>query len=216
MTCLNASNLVGEREREREREREWGAQQERGGDKGSCQQQRQEPTEEVIVPSLRAWCTFGRHFSLFGKGTLRRSSRTTSLMAAPLTVCCQREFLFSSLALQLGRWKGVFFCNFHTICLSRWKKGQKWPKSQIKGSCHNYRKRGSASYIVREVRSLRERERERYRERERKRERERERERRKWRHVSSAELGDEFCTFPCQNAEIGDEFCTFPCQKFPP
>ena len=35
-------------------------------------------------------------------------------------------------------------------------------------------------------------ERERYRERER----ERERERRKWRHLSSAEIGDEFCNFP--------------------
>ena len=31
-----------------------------------------------------------------------------------------------------------------------------------------------------------------------KRERERERERRKWRHLSSAEIGDEFCIFPCQ------------------
>ena len=63
----------------------------------------------------------------------------------------------------------------------------------------NYRKRGSAaSYIVREVRSVRERERERerYREREREREiqRERERERRKWRHLSSAEIGEEVCT----------------------
>ena len=53
---------------------------------------------------------------------------------------------------------------------------------------HCYRKRGSASYIVREVRSVRERER--YRERESL--------RRKWRHLSSAEIGDEFCTFPCQ------------------
>ena len=34
-------------------------------------------------------------------------------------------------------------------------------------------------------------------ERERYRERERERERRKWGHLSSAEIGDEFCTFPC-------------------
>ena len=33
---------------------------------------------------------------------------------------------------------------------------------------------------------------------ERERYRERERERRKWRHLSSAEIGDEFCTFPCQ------------------
>ena len=36
-------------------------------------------------------------------------------------------------------------------------------------------------------------------ERERERYRERERERRKWRHLSSAEIGDEICTFPCQN-----------------
>ena len=35
-------------------------------------------------------------------------------------------------------------------------------------------------------------------ERERERERERYRERQKWRHLSSVEIGDEFCTFPCQ------------------
>ena len=40
-----------------------------------------------------------------------------------------------------------------------------------KTECVDYRKRGSASYIVPEVRSVRERERERYRERERKRDR---------------------------------------------
>ena len=39
---------------------------------------------------------------------------------------------------------------------------------------------------------------ERERERERERESEREREKRKWRHLSSAEIGDEFCTFPRQ------------------
>ena len=73
-----------------------------------------------------------------------------------------------------------------------------------------YRKRGSASYIVREVREVRERDTER--------ERERERERRKWRHLSSAEMGDEFCTFPCQNVHlsIDEEFCTFLCQKCAP
>ena len=57
-------------------------------------------------------------------------------------------------------------------------------------------------------------ERERYRERER--EIQRERERWKWRHLNSAEIGEEICTFPCQNAEIGEEFCIFPCQKFVP
>ena len=48
------------------------------------------------------------------------------------------------------------------------------------------------------------------------RERERERDRRKWRHLSSAEIGEEVCTFPCQNAEIGEEFCTFLEKKFAP
>ena len=47
-----------------------------------------------------------------------------------------------------------------------------------------YRKRGSASYIVREVLSVREREREI--------QRARERERRKWRHHFRAKIGDEF------------------------
>ena len=68
-----------------------------------------------------------------------------------------------------------------------------------------YRKRASASYLVREVRSVRERHTE----------RERERDRRKWRHHCRAEIGDEFCTFPCQilHLSIGEEFCTFPCQN---
>ena len=43
---------------------------------------------------------------------------------------------------------------------------------------------------------MRERDRERERYRGRERERERERKRRKWRHLSSAEMGNEFCTFP--------------------
>ena len=50
-----------------------------------------------------------------------------------------------------------------------------------------YRKRGSASYIVREVLSVRERERE----------IQRERERRKWRHHCRAKIGDQH-TFTCQ------------------
>ena len=53
-----------------------------------------------------------------------------------------------------------------------------------------YRKRGGASYIVREVRLVRVRERDT--------ERERERERQKWRHHCRAKIGDEYCTFPCQ------------------
>ena len=54
------------------------------------------------------------------------------------------------------------------------------------GSASYYRKRGSASYIVREVHSVRERERERYRER------------RKWRHHCRAKIGDELTRSLCQ------------------
>ena len=64
----------------------------------------------------------------------------------------------------------------------------------------NYRKRGSASYIVREVHSVREREIQ----------REGEREIRKWRHHCRAKIGDEFCTSPCQKCapQYWPKFCT--------
>ena len=84
-------------------------------------------------------------------------------------------------------------------------------------SCRcNYRKRGSASYIVREVLSVRERERERERERKREiqRERERERERRKWRHHCRAKIGDEFTLALAKNSHNWRWAYTFPCQKF--
>ena len=58
-----------------------------------------------------------------------------------------------------------------------------------------YRKRGSASYIVREVLLVRERER--YRERER--------DRRKWRHHCRAKIGDEFTLSLAKNSHNGDE-----------
>ena len=32
--------------------------------------------------------------------------------------------------------------------------------------------------------------------------------------AKNAEIGEGFCTFPCQNG--GEEFCTFPCQKLAP
>ena len=68
-------------------------------------------------------------------------------------------------------------------------------------------------YYRKHVRSVRERE------TERERERERERDRRKWRHLSSAEIGEEFCTFPCQNVHLSFSplewhwVHTFRCQK---
>ena len=94
-----------ERKRERERERErgggqWEAEQQRcgtGGDNGSCQQQRQEPTGEAIVLSCLMY--FRPPFSLFGERALRSSSRATLLTAAPLAVCSRQEppFLLSRL-----------------------------------------------------------------------------------------------------------------------
>ena len=78
---------------------------------------------------------------------------------------------------------------------------------------HNYRKRGSASYIVREVHSVRERERE--REREIQREREREREREKDGSDVTIVAAMSFALLLAKNVHlsIGDEFCAFPCQK---
>ena len=63
---------------------QWGAEQQRGGmggDNGSCQQQRQEPTGEAIIPSCLMYLR--PPFSLFGERVLRSSSRATSLTAAP-------------------------------------------------------------------------------------------------------------------------------------
>ena len=73
--------------------------------------------------------------------------------------------------------------------------------------CHvyYYRKRGSASYIVREVLSVRERERERYRERER--------ERRKWRHHCRAKIGDEFTLSLAKNSHNWRWAYTFPSRR---
>ena len=72
--------------------------------------------------------------------------------------------------------------------------------------CRNsYRKRGSASYIVREVLSV---------VRERERDTERERDRRKWRHHCRAKIGDEFTLSLAKNSHNWRWAYTFPCQKF--
>ena len=69
-----------------------------------------------------------------------------------------------------------------------------------------YRKRGSASYIVREKLSVREREREI--------QTERETERRKWRHHCRAKIGGEFTLSLAKNSHNWRWAYTFPCQKF--
>ena len=67
-----------------------------------------------------------------------------------------------------------------------------------------YRKRGSASYIVREVLLVRERERE----------IQRKRDRRKWRHHLRAKIGDEFTLSFAKKSHNWRWAYTFPCQKF--
>ena len=73
-----------------------------------------------------------------------------------------------------------------------------------------YRKRGSASYIVREVHSVRERERERHREREREREKDGSDV-----TIVALKLAMSFALLLAKNVHlrIGEEFCAFPCQK---
>ena len=73
-------------------------------------------------------------------------------------------------------------------------------------SRHNYRKRGSASYIVREVHSVRERER--YREREREKDGSDV-------TIVALKLAMSFALLLAKNVHLsnGEEFCAFPCQK---
>ena len=69
----------------------------------------------------------------------------------------------------------------------------------------NYRKRGSVSYIVREVHSVREREREIQREKDG-----------SDVTIVALKLAMSFALLLAKNVHlsIGDEFCAFPCQKF--
>ena len=75
---------------------------------------------------------------------------------------------------------------------------QSWLRFNFPTPLRYYRKRGSASYIVREVRSVRERDTER--------ERERKRDRRKWRHHCRAKIGDEFKRSHAKNSHNCCEF----------
>ena len=101
---------------------------------------------------------------------------------------------------------------FRPLCSHsfKWREPRdEWSKTQDKRSNpaqSYYRKRGSASYIVHEVLSVRERERER--------ERDTERERRKWRHHCRAKIGDEFTLSLAKNSHNWRWAYTFPCQKF--
>ena len=108
ITSLNASNLV--RERERERERENGEQSRRRvGQVGTMAAVNSRDKNRLEKrSSRRAWCTFGRHFSL-------RRARCSVAQVRRLWRRCRRlfavgkNFLFSSLAWQLGQRIDVYF-----------------------------------------------------------------------------------------------------------
>ena len=100
---------------------------------------------------------------------------------------CQYVLCVSTEAKSLNLLKctALTFCRVYNVKPIKWDQNFSF---EIKCPLY-YRKCGALSILY--VRCARW-------EREIQRERERERERRKWRHLSSAELGDEFCTFPCQ------------------
>ena len=79
---------------------------------------------------------------------------------------------------------------------------------QVQVQVVNYRKRGSASYIVREVHSVRERERERDTDREREKDGSDV-------TIVALKLAMSFALLLAKNVHlsIGDVFCAFPCQK---
>ena len=111
----------------------------------------------------------------------------------PLSFVYQPNFDWSWRASTQGCWQ-----------LRMWKKKSQQPKMQWqkpKGMVISYyRKHGSASFIVREVRSVRERE------RERERKIQGERQSRKWRNHCCAKIGDEF-TLPLPKIRtIDDKF----------
>ena len=82
-------------------------------------------------------------------------------------------------------------------------------KTLLVNTLYYYRKRGSASYIMREMRLVRERERDPERERERERDRD-------GSDVTlvALKLAMNFALFLATNLHLF--FCTFPCQKFAP
>ena len=95
--------------------------------------------------------------------------------------------------------------------MHNWGEPSQAPQLRVdQAFCHNiyYRKRGSASYIVREVHSVREREREREIQRERE---------RNGSDVTivALKLAMSFALLLAKNVHlsIGEEFCAFPCQK---
>ena len=111
-----------------------------------------------------------------------------------------RESVSSSPIVRIfGKGKCKFIANFSATIVTS------LPSLSLSLSVCNYRKRGSVSYIVREVHSVRERERERYRER------------KDGSDVTivALKLAMSFALLLAKNVHlsIGEEFCAFPCQK---
>ena len=105
ITSLNASNLVGERERGN------GEQSSRGvgrvGTMAAVNSRDKNRLEKRS--SRRAWCTFGRHFLSSASARCAVGHVRLRWRRRRRLVAVGENFLFSSLAWQLGRRKGVFY-----------------------------------------------------------------------------------------------------------
>ena len=105
-----------------------------------------------------------------------------------------------------GMWYKACFCHVSAPVSALHWRGPHRPK-QRQPCLQYYRKRGSASYIVREVHLVRERE------------IQRERERRKWRHHCRAKIGDEFLDFSLPKMwtlVLATSFALFLAKRFAP
>ena len=105
ITSLNASNLVGERERGN------GEQISRGvgrvGTMAAVNSRDKNRLEKRS--SRRAWCTFGRHFLSSASARCAVAHVRLRWRRRRRLVAVGENFLFSSLAWQLGRRKGLFY-----------------------------------------------------------------------------------------------------------
>ena len=70
--------------------------------------------------SRRAWCTFGRHFLSSASARCAVAHVRLRWRRRRRLVAVGENFLFSSLAWQLGRQKGVLFVNVWTLRRSAW------------------------------------------------------------------------------------------------
>ena len=113
ITSFNSSNLVGERERGGGGDN--GEQSSRGvgrvGTMAAVNSRDKNRLEKRS--SRRAWCTFGRHFLSSASARCAVAHVRLRWRRRRWLVAVGENFLFSSLAWQLGRRKGVFYAIAH-------------------------------------------------------------------------------------------------------